>query len=545
MADAAATGTLELGMMLDRYELLYAIARGGMANVWLSRIRGKHNFERLVAVKTILPEFALDPQFQKMFLEEARIVSGIDHPNVTKTFDLGEHHQELYLVMEYVDGDSLSRIRKHLNRINSRMPLALSLRILSDVCAGLHAAHELRTPDGEALHVVHRDVSPQNVLIASNGSVKLIDFGVAKARDRLVEETGAGFTKGKPRYMAPEQATGQPIDRRADVYAVGAIAYEILEGRGPYDADNDMARVHALVTGLEITSMPSKPPPPVEAMVLKALARDPSKRFQTCAELRAAIEDAMIKTRLRATSDDLAQFVNSKTAERSEERQKIVKMALSAATARERFKNILEDASSAVGRARDDSSSDIHSISGLNPESAPELPKELDEVADLVPSPPRKSRPSMGAVRFVATDAPVAKGGSMASAAEVDQPAEMPRKKLGLYAIGAAAALALVIGIGVVARHKTSEPAVMTPASLLVQPQTRIPPPPPEASVAMFAPSAPPTSAGVGSPVASSPPVVVKPAITAAPIPSHKTTTKPPPVGSAKKPPKHNDDQIQ
>ena len=528
MADAAATEPLELGMMLDRYELLHAIARGGMANVWLSRIRGKHSFERLVAIKTILPEYALDPAFQTMFLEEARIVSGIDHPNVTKTLDLGEHHQELYLVMEYVDGDSLSRIRKQLSRINAQMPLALLLRVLSDVCAGLHAAHELRGPDGEGLHVVHRDVSPQNVLIASNGSVKLIDFGVAKARDRLVEETGAGLPKGKPRYMAPEQAMGRPIDRRADIFSVGAIAFEFLEGRAPYDADNDMARVHALMTGAEISSMPSKPPPPVEALVLKALARDASKRFQTCAELRAAIEDAMIKTGLRATSDDLAQFVNSKTTERAAERQKIVKMALSAATARERFKNILEDdASSIFGGAGDAIAS--HSIGGLQLESPP----EQDE----------PSRSGLAVMSALDTDAPVANVSGF-SAAELDEPAGVPRSKFGLFAIAAVAIIALVIGIGVAMRQKTPEVSAAVPESLspTIRPQPVIPPPP-ETVVAPGPLVA--TAAPVPSPIVPAVAPLAKPTITAVPVASHITITKPPPDASVGTPPKPSDDQIQ
>ena len=208
---------LEPGTVLDRYEMLCAIARGGMAHVWLARFQGKHGFEARVAIKTILPEFAVNPRFQKMFLDEARIASRIDHPNVAKILDLGEQHEVLFLVMEYVDGDSLSRLTHILEKNKVALPLGLVLRITSDVAAGLHAAHELTGPDGQNLAVVHRDVSPPNVLIAQNGTVKLIDFGIAKARHRLGEETSSDLARGKARYMALEQASGEPIDRRADV----------------------------------------------------------------------------------------------------------------------------------------------------------------------------------------------------------------------------------------------------------------------------------------------------------------------------------------
>jgi len=253
------TLSLEPGTVLDRYELLCTVARGGMAHVWLGRFKGKHGFEKLVAVKTILPEHALDARFRNMFLDEARIASGIEHPHVAKILDLGEWRECLYLVMEYVDGDSLSRLRRSIEKRGHKLPLPIALRVLADVCAGLHAAHELRGEDGALLGVVHRDVSPQNVLIPTNGVSKLIDFGVAKARHRLGEETSAGFAKGKSRYMSPEQALAKPVDRRADLFAVGAMAYEMFAGAAPYDGPNDMARLHALITGIDITSVPHSP----------------------------------------------------------------------------------------------------------------------------------------------------------------------------------------------------------------------------------------------------------------------------------------------
>src|SRR3984957_17055844 len=169
------------GYKLGRYELLCPIAEGGMASVWAARQRGKHGFEKLVAIKTILPKFAADIRFQEMFLDEARIASRIEHLNVAQIFDLGEENDTLYLAMEYVDGEALSKLNRACMRKGVPIPTGLVLRVLADTCAGLHEAHELKDPSGKLLEIVHRDVSPHNVLVSSKGVAKLIDFGIAKA----------------------------------------------------------------------------------------------------------------------------------------------------------------------------------------------------------------------------------------------------------------------------------------------------------------------------------------------------------------------------
>jgi serine/threonine-protein kinase len=380
---------------LDRYELLCTIAQGGMATVWLARFRGKHGFEKLVAIKTILPEHALDERFRKMFLDEARIASGIEHPNVAKILDLGEWHDFLYLVMEYVNGDALSRLRRVLSKRGVKMPVQLSIRILADMCAGLHASHELRGSDGELAGVVHRDVSPQNVLIPDNGSAKLIDFGVAKARDRLGGETGGAITKGKSRYMAPEQALGQAIDRRADIFGVGAMAYEIFEGVSPYEGVNDLARLHALMTGAEIQEVRSAPHPAVEKLIIRALSRTPEKRFATALELRGALEDAMVQLRVRATSDDVAEFFAKHTADRITERRRIVKLALDGATERQRIRDQLDNTSMVHSRGRSDSVADGGDSDSdlMVVPSAPQI-AAAPKVDVPLPPPPPDAKPS-------------------------------------------------------------------------------------------------------------------------------------------------------
>src|SRR5580693_6477061 len=188
-----------------------------MATVWLARVQGKHGFEKLVAVKTILPHLASDPGFRTMFLDEASIASRIRHPNVADILDLGEESNTIYMVLEWINGDSWSKLWGAVQSAHLPFPTHLLLRIAADACAGLHAAHELGDENGALLNVVHRDVSPQNVLITIGGVTKVIDFGIAKAMDRTAEATQTGMLKGKAQYTAPEQVRGKSVDRRADI----------------------------------------------------------------------------------------------------------------------------------------------------------------------------------------------------------------------------------------------------------------------------------------------------------------------------------------
>lgn len=326
--------SIDVGSTFDAYEILALLARGGMANVWLARQRMKHGLETLVAIKTVLPEFSMDPKFQTMFLDEARIACRIDHPNVARLLDVGEAFGHSYIVMEYVGGESLSRLRRVFARANEMLPLALALRVIADLCAGLHAAHELVGSDGQLLHVVHRDVSPQNLLLGDSGVVKLIDFGVAKARGRLGAETSAGFAKGKARYMAPEQASGLAVDRRADVFAAGAVLYELLVGRSPMDGPNDMAVLKNLVGDAPVEPLPASVPGPVRALVARALEKAPEARFPTAAAMRDAIEEAMSQLGLRASTGEIERVLRENLAERIAERRQAIEQAMRAADAR-------------------------------------------------------------------------------------------------------------------------------------------------------------------------------------------------------------------
>lgn len=327
------TTALAPGDRLDRYELLCVLAQGGMGSVWLARLTGKLGFERLVAVKTILPTYTTDQQFCAMFLDEAGIAAQVDHENVARILEIGEDRGFLYYAMELIDGESMRKLYRDIRMQGQIFPLGVALRICADACAGLHAVHELRGPDGRYLEVVHRDVSPQNILVSVRGTTKLIDFGVAKARERRTEDTTAGTLKGKLEYMAPEQASGEPIDRRADVYSMGAILYELLAGRPVRDCDEgrQLLALHELVTGAPYPPLPANVPHLVRSVVDRALMRDPNMRYRSADELRHAIEQVILATGQGASTDDVATVLAHFSRERTQKRKEAIDEAIRAA----------------------------------------------------------------------------------------------------------------------------------------------------------------------------------------------------------------------
>jgi eukaryotic-like serine/threonine-protein kinase len=315
----------------DRYELLYPFAEGGMATVWVARVQGKHGFEKLVAVKTILPHLAGDRGFRTMFLDEAAIASRIRHPNVADIDDLGEESGTLYMVLEWITGDSWSRLYQAMAKKGHAFPLDALLRIAADACAGLHAAHELRGEDGALLNVVHRDVSPQNILVATSGITKVIDFGIAKALDRAAEETRTGTLKGKLLYAAPEQVKGRSLDRRADIWAMGTILYHYLSGQLPYEGKNDLATLKNVTSGRRPAPLPDSVPAHVASVVMTALSPLPEGRYPTALDMQRAIEAAISRP---TTPTDVASLVTTYLADRIESRRQDLAEALAEAAER-------------------------------------------------------------------------------------------------------------------------------------------------------------------------------------------------------------------
>lgn len=312
--------------VVGRYELLHAIASGGMATVYLGRACGAAGFQRLVAVKCCHPHFRTDQDFVSMFLDEARLAARIHHPNVVPTLDVGEDDElSLYMVMEFVDGYSLWDLLKTGKKHGMLMPVGVALRIMIDALNGLHAAHELCDATGAPLNLVHRDVSPQNILVGTDGVSRILDFGIAKAESRLTI-TREGTIKGKLTYMAPEQYgvtddTGKhhSITRRADIYSAGVVLWESLTGKRLFYGESD---AHTL--RLKLHSSPAPPstivpaiPQDLDALVLKALEHDPEKRFSTALEFAEVLEDCGVKVPpARAVAQYLAEVLHERIEER-------------------------------------------------------------------------------------------------------------------------------------------------------------------------------------------------------------------------------------
>ena len=330
----AAESILRAGYRLDRYELLCPIATGGMATVWLARLRGKRGFEKLFAIKTIRTELVDDPRFQEMFLDEARIASGIQHPNVAQILDLGEQQDVLFIVMEWVDGDSLAKVRKLITKRGHRLPVGVVLRVIADASAGVHAAHEMRDDTGEPLEIVHRDVSLQNILVGSAGSVKVIAFGIAKAHNRKQGETRTGVVKGKIQYMAPEQVQkGKTVDRRTDVWALGVCLHELVTGKLPYDGDDDIEVIRKLMTD-EAPLLEAGLPEGIVRVLERSIALDADARFPTAAGMQRALEAAMKEMGEATTSEDVAAFLRTELPELAQRRKEILNKAVEEARER-------------------------------------------------------------------------------------------------------------------------------------------------------------------------------------------------------------------
>ncbi len=281
----------------ERYEILRVIASGGMATVHLGRALGAGGFERLVAVKMMHPHLASDPEFLAMFLDEARLAARIRHPNVVSTLDVQQDELGAFLVMDYIEGPSLQQILKQQRKSGSSIPLNVLLRILLDTLAGLHAAHDLRDGAGNPLNLVHRDVSPHNVLIGVDGIARITDFGVARAEARIAS-THSGQLKGKIAYMSPEQARGLSIDRRADIYAAGVMLWEMLTGKPLVRGESDIVMLTVVATGNHRAPRVVKPtvPEALSDAVMRALRHDPDERFATAADFAEAVESAALSS---------------------------------------------------------------------------------------------------------------------------------------------------------------------------------------------------------------------------------------------------------
>lgn len=317
---------LHAGQMLGRYELLMPIAKGGMGNVWAARLKGTRGFRKLVAIKTVLRNLE-NAQLEQMLFQEAMLASQIHHPNVAETFELGEHEGTLYLVMELVAGESLRFIMREA-QAHGGIPLAVSVNLVGQVCRGLAAAHDLRDEDGQCVGLVHRDISPPNVLVTDTGTVKIIDFGVATTASNATY--GSGEIKGKISYLAPEQLRGEPLDARVDVFATGILLYLLTVGRHPFRCAAEsatIARILSNVPAAAPSAFVEDYPEALEQVVMRALDKQRETRFATITELMEALENAYPSAFGPRAEEQVASYVRKLTKDRQQERRSTLRIA--------------------------------------------------------------------------------------------------------------------------------------------------------------------------------------------------------------------------
>jgi serine/threonine-protein kinase len=471
-----------------------------MATVHFGRLQGAAGFARSVAIKRLHPQYAKDPDFVGMFLDEARLAARIAHPNVVPTLDVVAQGDELLLVMEYVRGSSLSRLLRTLTQKGERMPPHIAAAIAAGVLRGLHAAHEAKSETGEKLEIVHRDVSPQNILVGTDGIARVLDFGVAKAAGR-VQTTREGQLKGKLAYMAPEQITTGAVTRKTDVYAAAVVLWEMLTGRRLFRADNE-AKLLALVLDSEVfppTALVDNLPEGFDPVVFRGLDRDPAKRYATAREMAIDVE-AVVGI---APSTEVGEWVELVAADELRERaNRIEEIERSVQGSSPGMVSHAWPITPAINAARrvDEPSTVQH---GRGVASLPPLPiPRLPPVHSSRPPAPTSLRPVSNV--------------SQVSSLSTPSPAPPPRSKKGSAAIIGLAFLACAIGgtffgIHMSSRAVDAKPSGATAATAPTSKPVVVAPPPP-APAEPKAPEPAVTAAPVAPVVSGVASVVPKPA---------------------------------
>ncbi len=325
--DATSGGGLwqnfENRLLKNRYRIIERIAIGGMAEVYLAAHGQLAGFQTPVVIKRVLPHLACEPEFIEMFLDEARIAAALHHPNVVSILEVFRERDEYFLVMELVQGESLARVLRKMNDAHERVPPMLAAHIASQVAAGLHHAHTYCDANGQPLHIVHRDVSPQNILVTYEGTVKVIDFGVARAMNRLTHTRTGGF-KGKLGYSSPEQVRRDRVDARSDQFALGVVLWEMLTGHRLFHRETELDTVNA------ICSQPTPPmrafadvPPALAEVVVRALHKEPAERFESLQEMELALTRCLVDTSMAGPTGLRGFMAHHFREEKNEWRRKI------------------------------------------------------------------------------------------------------------------------------------------------------------------------------------------------------------------------------
>jgi serine/threonine-protein kinase len=489
--------------VIGRYALYGEIAAGGMATVHYGRMVGAVGFSRTVAIKCLHPQFAKDADFVSMFLDEARLAARIQHPNVVQTLDVVALEGELFIVMEYIRGEALSRLTRAARRGGELIPPRVAATILSGLLHGLHAAHEACDEHGRPLGIVHRDVSPQNVLVGTDGVARVLDFGVAKAAGRL-SSTREGQLKGKFAYMAPEQVKGGDIDRRTDIYAAAVILWETLTGRRMISGENEAIVLSRVLEGQRVRPTELNPnlPKSADVVVMRGLEMDPAKRYATAREMATALERALGLASQREVSEWVERVAGDVLAERALRIKEIESRSTVSAPRPEVVSELVATAKAAEQEAE-------------APTRFYQNPGDSQVSGVAVPEGTNRSVVSNSVV--TAPEYPHGEPISTASRGNATIVTQTPRSvNIALIALGGVALLfagVATAALVVLARDRSAPPqAVVTPPST-------------PAAVPAAPPVAPPSSAA--TPPAAS--LTAEPAASSAAPSTATTTTAPPP----------------
>ncbi len=317
---------------IGKYEVLAHLARGGMAVVYLAIEQGKHGLQRPVVIKQILPQHTEDDSFRRMLFQEARIAARINHPNVVQILELGPHNPP-FIAMEFICGINLRELTRRCAQREVSIPPGVAMGLVMQACAGAHAAHELKDPSGSEANLVHRDLTPHNLMLNDTGFVKVVDFGVAKA-DFNMEQTRTGVLKGKVSYMSPEQLMQDRIDRRSDVFALGCVLWELLHGVSPFRRDNEITTMHAILAAKLPDVSLEKVPKEVHKACVQALRLSLKKRYQSADEMRLALADVGTRLGLDTSVDGVRAFSHAMLGELIEKRRDYVDDLVAAWVAR-------------------------------------------------------------------------------------------------------------------------------------------------------------------------------------------------------------------
>lgn len=323
-------------LRFGKYTLINRIAVGGMAEIFLARQAGLEGFEKTIVIKRIRPHLSQQPSFVKMFLNEAKLAAQLNHPNIVQIYDLGKIGETYFIAMEYIFGRDMRRIIPKANSMNIPFPMVYALKIASSVCEGLFYAHQRTDIYGNPLNIVHRDITPENIFVSFDGTVKILDFGIAKASTQI-EQTRAGEIKGKLSYMSPEQCLGKQLDHRSDIFSLGTVLYEWITGFKLFQGESDVAILKSISEGKIYAPSYFKAdiPEAVEKILMKALEKDRDKRYQTAWEMQFDIDQFLSSYEFTPSNIHLSNFIKQLFSDELETEKKVLMNSLPPMPARE------------------------------------------------------------------------------------------------------------------------------------------------------------------------------------------------------------------